>query len=435
MRIRMAVAGAIVSALISGVGVAATAPVNAAPRPTCGTGWVTAFAARPTDPTLADPRLIPTLSGGEQSYRLVVTPGVDGTEVRVRLTNRFRPTPLVVGRATLAPKGSGANLVGNPRQITFGGSSRVTIPAGRDVVSDPIAGPVRGGAPLAVSLYVSGQGIAPTGHFNANTTSYYSLPGSGDATRDRQGGRFALTTTALPLVSALDVVPTRSSATVATLGDSITDGYVGGTYILVPENGAVTDRNVRYPDFLQRRLTATGSGAAVADAGITGNRVTRPGFVPMFGPAAIARLDSDVIGLSGVSDVIFMEGINDLGIPIGVNYEDLVRGYTDVINRLHARGIRVHLGTLLPASDALFDGITAPLANSVRIRLNGWIRSQKLSDSVVDFDKVVRDPRNPNIMNPRLVGVDNLHPNPAGYRAMAQAVNLGALRASGCGRP
>ncbi|MFE3703337.1 GDSL-type esterase/lipase family protein [Nocardia tengchongensis] len=152
-------------------------------------------------------------------------------------------------------------------------------------------------------------------------------------------------------------------------------------------------------------------------------------MTPHCGRGGGARLPRAAIDRAGVSDVIVLEGINDLGVPIGVDYDQLVAGYTDLIAQLHAAGLAVHLGTLLPAGNALSDGIaTLPLAAPVRQRVNAWIRSQTLSDSVIDFDAALRDPADPEVLAPRYAGADNLHPNPAGYRAMAEAVDLSAFR-------
>ncbi|MCC3312907.1 GDSL-type esterase/lipase family protein [Nocardia africana] len=194
----------------------------------------------------------------------------------------------------------------------------------------------------------------------------------------------------------------------------------------------MVDRNVRYPDFLQRRLDSAGAPFTVLDAGISGNRVTRAGFIPQFGPAAVDRVQRDVIDQAGVTDAIILEGLNDLGIPIGASYDDVVAGYTDLITRLHVAGVKVHLATILPAANALTDGIlTLPNADTTRQRINTWIRGQHLSDTVIDLDAAVRDPAAPNTLARALAGPDNLHPSPAGYRAMADAIDLTSFR-GGC---
>lgn len=434
IRIRRLVVVAVAALLPGTLLVAAGAGrVSAAPQ-VCTTDWITAAAASPTDPSLVDPRLLPLVSGGDQTYRVTVVPGVDGADARVRLTNRFRPTPLRIGSATVATKGSGATLASAPAPVTFGGRPSVTIAPGADVLSDPIGVPVTGGDPMAVSVYVAGGAPAPTGHFNANTTSYYTPPGSGDAAADRSGRRYTLTTTSAPIVSGLDVRPTRPAATVVAFGDSITDGYVANTYFTVPEDPSVVDRRVRYPDFLQRRLTEDGRSTAVASAGISGNLVTESGTLPMFGPSGRSRLGRDVLGLDGVSDVILLEGANDLATPAASDYAGMVANYTAMIRQLHRAGKRVHLGTLTPMDGSWRHGLASPQAEGERQRINRWIRGQKLSDSVIDFDRAVADRNDPSVLAARYSGPDRVHPNAAGYRAMARAVDIDALAGAACRR-
>lgn len=431
MRRRPAVVAA-AGVLLAALGLpAGTGPAAAAPA-VCTGDWITAAAASPTDPSLVDPELRPLLSGGEQTYRMTLVPAVDGTQARVRLTNRYRNTPLTVGAATVARRGAGASLASAAVPVTFGGKRSVTLAPGADLRSDPVDVPVAGGEPLAVSVYLAGAAPAPTGHFDANATTYYTPPGAGNAAADRRGARFTLRTTAQPIVSGLDVRPTRPSATIVAFGDSITDGYVAGTYFTVPADPAVVDRSERYPDFLQRRLDAAGRSAAVVNAGISGNQLTADGTLPMFGPSGRSRIDRDVLGLSGVRDVLLLEGANDLAAPGAVGHRELIAGYTELIDRLHRAGKRVHLGTLTPMGGTWRHGYLSPQAEPERQQVNRWIRGQRLADSVIDFDRAVRDRADHAFLAPRYAGPDRGHPNPAGYRAMAAAVDIEDLEAAAC---
>lgn len=192
------------------------------------------------------------------------------------------------------------------------------------------------------------------------------------------------------------------------------------------------DQDVRYPDFLQRRLSATGIPLVTANAGISGNRLLRPGFVPQFGPSAISRIVRDGANVPGATNAIVLIGINDLGQPPAPTVAQMKQGYTTLINALHTKNIRVLLGTIMPSGNAILDGpLTAPGLEQMRQQINAWIRTQHVSDGIVDFDKALRSPTNPRVLNPAYSSGDNLHPNPRGYRAMADAVPLRALR-TGC---
>ena len=64
-----------------------------------------------------------------------------------------------------------------------------------------------------------------------------------------------------------------------------------------------------------------------------------------------------------------------------------------------------------------------------RQAVNQWIRTGGAFDGVFDFDAAVRDPNHPTRFKADLQSGDYLHPNAAGYKAMAAAINLSSLRA------
>jgi lysophospholipase L1-like esterase len=189
------------------------------------------------------------------------------------------------------------------------------------------------------------------------------------------------------------------------------------------------NENGRYPDDLQRRLIDAGIPLSVVDAGIAGNRVVTDGEPQSMGLSALQRFQQDALDVPGVKGVIFTEGINDLGLPPARTTPDLlVAGYEQIIAMAHAAGVKIWIGTLSPASNAIFDGtLTAPQSEVDRELVNAWIRSQHLADGVVDFDAALRDPSNPTVLNPAYSGPDHLHPNLAGYQVMADTVSLAML--------
>ncbi|WP_027006789.1 GDSL-type esterase/lipase family protein [Conexibacter woesei] len=388
-----------------------------------GTHWVGSWTAAPTN-------------GGyqpltDQTVRSIIAPHLAGSRVRVHLTNRFGVAPLVITGATIGTAAPGGGVAtGTLRTLTFSGRTSVTVPAGADVVSDPVAARVRPFTKLAVSTSVSGTVAKPTTHYTTREDNYATAVRSGDHSADLSGAAFtrSATPTGWFFLEGVDVTAAARVASVVTFGDSITDGYQGR---LAPagENLTTVGKEERYPDFLQRRVDAAGLPLSILNAGISGNRVLQDGSIPIFGPRALSRVGADAIDQPGVRTVIVFEGINDIGQATGhaLTAAKLIAGYGRLVARLHHAHLRVLLGTLTPAGGAAAPGY-GRTADRIRVPVNRWIRRQKDADAVIDFDAAVRDPQRPSRIRPAYDGGDHLHFNAAGYRALANAVPLKQLR-------
>jgi lysophospholipase L1-like esterase len=390
--------------------------------------WVAAWAASPTDsitPIDATGGPVPVVD--DQTLRMVITPHLDGSSLRIHLSNRFGVQPVRFDQVTIGIQSRGAS-VRHIKKVRFNHQSAVTIAVGRDAVSDPVALQFKAFTPLVVSMYAPTTNGPPTKHWNANATSYYSLPGSGNLTRTRSGKGFPLTTQAWFYVDGLDVRAAPAERSIVAFGDSITDGFVASNPASIPATASVSNRNGRYPDDLQRRLDRARIPISVVDAGIGSNRLLT-GSEPLFpGPSGLKRLRQDALDQAGVRGVLLQEGINDLGIPPTATAAEVIAGYKKAISETHHAGKRIWLGTLLPASNALFDGASAgPEGEQNREEINTWIRHQNMADGIVDFAKALADPTNHTVLRPAYGGPDHLHPNLVGYRAMARAVDLRML--------
>jgi lysophospholipase L1-like esterase len=335
--------------------------------------------------------------------------------------------PANFGGVTVGIEGSGA--VSDLTPVTFGGEDHVSVPVGDDVVSDPVALSFSAFTPLAVSIFLPGVQSYPTKHWNANATSFYAPAGTGDLSSASSNSSFPLRTEAWLYIDGVDVEAPASTAAIVAFGDSITDGFVASTPVSLPTSLAIADKNGRYPDDLQRRVDAAGLPISVVNAGISSNRLVTGGYSLLMGPSGVSRFEQDALDIPGVRGVILQEGINDLGIPPAITTpSQLIAGYEKVIAMAHARGVKIWLGTLLPASNSIIDGPTsAPLSEIYREQVNSWIRNQHLADGVIDFDAALRDPNNPTILNPLYSSADHLHPNLLGYQVMADTVTLSML--------
>lgn len=355
----------------------------------------------------------------DQTIRMVVHSSVSGSGARITLSNRYSTTPLDVSAVDLAVQASGGEATrGTTRNITFGGSRHLTIPAGEEAVSDVVPISVGAGENLLVSLYVPGTTGMSTWHSDAFDTTYLA---SGNHTGDDGAAAFGTTTTSWYYLAGLDVVASTARGTVVAFGDSITDGYHSstGTYS-------------RWPDFLGRRLGA-GPGPqrlSVVDAGIGGNRVLTD--VPNLwqGVSALKRFGHDALGQPGVKDVILFEGINDIGNNAGpdgrpLTAQDLIDGYRTLVDEAHAAHVGIIGATLMPDEG---NGYYTPAAEAIRQSVNQWIRTGGAFDGVIDFDRTMRDPANPAALNPAYDSGDHIHPDDEGMKAMADAIDLRLLR-------
>jgi lysophospholipase L1-like esterase len=378
-----------------------------------GKRWVGVWATSPSDDLGA--------AYDDQSLRLIVNPTYGGSRLRVRLSNRFGSEPVTFGAVAVARRAAGADVVpGSTRALRFGGQPTVTIPAGGEVVSDPRRFRFAAFEDLVVSLWVTAGGHA-TEHFTAIQTSYASLPGSGDHTADDAGAAFTRTLGSWPFLTDVEIRASQRVGAVVAVGDSITDGFPG------PFDG-----NGRYPDLLARRLAAAGGPRiAVQNAGISGNAVTRDNQV-VFGPRLLDRLDADVIDQAGAGIAIVMEGTNDLGFPPTATAAEVIAGLESVVDRLHLAGFRVILGTQTPCKDTTLSEHGSPAAIAARNEINDWIRTAGVADGVVDFHAALRDPNDPDALRPEFDSGDHLHPSPAGYQAMADAVDPSLLADPPC---
>ena len=398
---------------------AATVASATASRPAAaargGHDWVTSWGASPQGPS---PGTLGLKGFHDQTVRDIIVPSVGGNMIRLELTNAFGRSPLQVGRVTVAVADLGAGVVpGTIHPVSFGGSVSVRIPAGEQVLSDPVGMQVSALQELAVSIYLPGPTGVATRHTDAQQVNWVSTVG--DHAGEAGVGAFTIPTLSWYYLSGLDVRSSRATGTVVAFGDSITDGVnssVGG--------------NDRWPDGLARRLgAAAGPTLSVADEGIGGNRLLTASRC--CGASAQARFARDALDQSGVRDVIVLEGINDIGTSVGPLHSDtgltparIIAGYRDLIAQAHARGVRIFGATLLPYQGA---GYYSPAGEAIREAVNAWIRTSGAFDGVVDFDAAMRDPADPLRLNPAYDSGDRLHPNDAGYQAMADAISLDML--------
>jgi lysophospholipase L1-like esterase len=356
-----------------------------------------------------------------QTIRMFARTSIGGKRVRVKLANALLATRVEIGEAHIALRDKDSAIAaGSDRKLTFGGTGAIMIAPGAVVVSDPVDLAVPPLTDVAISLFFPGETGPPTTHARGLKTTYIAGPGDFTAAAAMPGA--AETRLSFYWLAAIEVEAPAGTPLIVAFGDSITDG-----------SQSTSDTNSPWPAVLATRLAADKSTAhiAIVNEGIGGNRMLSDGTL-FQGVSALARLDRDVLNQPGVKWMIMLEGINDIGNGTAqlttaptVTAADLIWAYRQVIARAHTQGIKVIGATLTP-----FEGANYFREEGEKIRqaVNDWIRTSKEYDAVIDFDAVVRDPANPRRIKPEFDPGDHLHPNDAGYKAMATAVDLKIFR-------
>jgi lysophospholipase L1-like esterase len=389
-------------------------PLHSAAKPQT---WIVSWAASQQIP---EPRnAVPSDDLRHATVRQIFHLSAGGSALRVHVSNAFGSEALHFNSVHIAHPPTPASAAidsATDRALTFSGSQDLTIPPGAEYISDPVEYPVRALSDLAVTFYLEVPPASQTGHSGSRATSYFvhgNLVSAPDLPEAKQVDHWYQ-------ISAIDVLSGKGAASIVALGDSITDGH-----------GATTNGNDRWTDVLAVRLQTSRQmrNIGVSNQGIGGNHLLTDGL----GANALARFDRDVLAQAGVRWLIVFEGVNDLGglartgevsqAEHTTRARRVVAAYEQIIERTHAQGIGVIGATITPylGSDYYHPGA---LSEADRQWVNQWIRSPGHFDAVIDFDAIVRDPRQPDRLRPDYDCGDHLHPSPAGYKAMADSIPL-----------
>jgi lysophospholipase L1-like esterase len=384
--------------------------------------WIATWATSPQSGT-PNPRE-PFLNINNQTVRERVRVSIGGSQIRLRFSNECGSSPLLIGAATVAiPTDASSIKEESIQSVTFEGHNSITIPPGAPVLSDPIRFPVKPGTEISISIFFPNHIATPTLHAFAFKHAVVSQ--QGDLTHAEKIDATATSTASICVDGVL--VPTEPlNRLIVAFGDSITDG-----------DGSTVDADNTWPSNLIRRAakTAKGPTVAVVNEGIVGNRLLRTS--EMFGVSALARFDRDALVLPDVTHIVLLEGINDIGFPgakMDGQYladpaetrsaQDITDAYRQLIARAHSRGVKIMGATITPCEGVNIPGYYSEAKEATRQAVNKWIRTSGAFDGVIDFDAVVRDPDHPGRLLPKFASKDHLHPNDAGYKAMADSIDL-----------
>ena len=383
----------------------------------CGTHgtackWVATWTASPmaaAPARLAAPDDFSSAGFDDQTIRDIIWTSAGGQAARISLSNQFGTRPVTFSQVDIGISAGGPLIIsGSSHRVTFAASTSVTIAPGASAVSDPVAMVIPAQTDLAVSLYPSGPTGPATYHSDSQQINYISA--SGDYAGSESAAGFTITSQHWYFLDEVDVqAGSATGGTIVAFGDSITDGY-----------RSAVGADDRWPNDLARRLLASPTGQVhpVVDEGISGNRVLANSV--LFGVSAQARFLRDAAHVSGARYVIALEGINDIGFTL-TPLAKLIAGDEDLIAAAHAAGLKIFGATLTPFQGS---GYYSAAGEAEREAVNHWIRTSGAFDGVIDFDRAVRDPADPLRLRPAYDSGDHLHPDDAGYQAMADAINL-----------
>ncbi len=350
---------------------------------------------------------MPKTSLSNRSCRQVIHVSFGGKEIRLKLSNEFSAQPVEIKSVYIADTDAACNWFvkdKTARYLRFGGKKAVTIAAGKAVYSDACPYDLKAGQRLTITIdYGKQTPKHATSHRGSRTTSYI--------VNGQQK-------TAKPMdkcfddgekvdhwynIAAVEVKTFEKVPVVAVLGNSITDG-----------RGSTTNKQNRWTDFLADDLNRK-QPYGVLNLGIGGNCVVQGGL----SEPAMKRFDRDILGQNGVTKLVIFEGTNDISGSKG-HYEQvadtLIACYKVLIAKAKAQGIKVYGGTITPTKGSSY---FTHWHEAVRQTVNEWIRKSGAFDGVIDFDKLVRDPKEPQRLKAEYSD-DWLHLNPKGYEAMGR---------------
>src|SRR5574344_1092090 len=341
-----------------------------------------------------------------RSVRQIVKVAIGGKLIRLQISNELSNEPLVIRSVYIAhAKDSSAVDAKTAKYLKFGNKYNITIPAGKTKFSDALVYDLKPLERLAITINYTSAPANPTVHMGSRTTSYImrgvTNANSNFSNAFRENHWFN--------IAAIDVFDVTGKS-IAIIGNSITDG----------KNSTDNAQN-RWPDIMSETLHYKHhiTNIGVLNLGIGNNRVVVPGG---FGALAKYRFDHDILEQRGLNSVVIFEGVNDIGAATKGNSEavamQLIESYDAMIKKAKARRLKVYLGTITPFKGA---GYYSPFHEAARQTVNEWIRNQaknKEVDGILDFAKLLQDPKDDRRMKKEYVSNDWLHPNPTGYKAM-----------------
>jgi len=410
------------AAVLAAVTVAAGVVITTSSVDAAGTtliGWAGSWSAGLTGPSASN-------TGGSligftnQSVRMIVHTSLGGDAVRLRFSNEFGAHAVAIGHATVAlptdAAGGAGNLVpGSVHELTFsGGSASTTMYKGADVVTDPLAWHVAPNSDVVVTVFLPTLTGQTTWHPSAAEQTFVY---AGDQADNVSGAGATVVRNAFYFLSGIDVLTTLATGGIVVIGDSISNG-----------NGATPNGNKRWPDLLSKKIndSHTVLHEGVLNQSISGNAVTHDGAeigFNTFGNSGVSRLDVDAFSQINARTVVVELGVNDINF-YGDSADRIIEGLRQIANRLRDHGVNPVVCTI-----GAFGNLAGwtPEAETTRLAVNDWIRTQHDYTYVIDQATVLSDPADRSKLLAAYDSGDGIHPNDAGAQVLVDSINLNRL--------
>lgn len=355
-----------------------------------------------------------------------------GTKIKIKLSNLYSKQTLILDEVVIGKKDRSGSNIEEMQTVTYLGNKRIILQPGTEFYSDEITLSLSPKDDIVLSVYVKDTteicSVCSTWSARSWNTSYGK---NGNYTRLQE----------FETTDGLEIYPVLKFDT------HKANNIMGITEIMVYTEGdiktvalfgdSITHMSYYYDALMEKLYNNLPGQITMVNRGLGGNRLLRdysripeiPGGGTIFGAAGIERFYHDIYSDDRPEYILVLIGINDFTHPYALKHyeeevtvEEYQQGITELIRIAHENGSKIMIGTITPIRSEETDWFIT--TEKLRQSANDWIRNQRLSDGMIDFDLATRRESDPEYMLEDCHLGDGLHPNTSGGKRMADAVPI-----------